>query len=192
MNEPKPIAALSASLLARKGDARPAMRRAFIPQNAQGHGSQEDLGWNDMGEPAETPPAPVLSLTPLPRSPAPAAEATPAGQESAPRGETPDVIEQRKALTARFAALDDAATRSAQNEAAIKNSLSPSLGRKPKAAFTLRLDAARHLRLRLACAVMNKSAQRIVSDALDAFLDSQPDLEKLACQVPVGGAANSE
>src|SRR5215207_4744577 len=36
-----------------------------------------------------------------------------------------------------------------------------------KAAFTLRLDPERHLKLRLACAVGGRSAQMLVTDALD-------------------------
>ncbi|TCP36985.1 hypothetical protein EV292_101491 [Sphingomonas sp. BK235] len=52
----KPMAALSAGLLARKGQARPAMRRAdtFTALATAG----DDLGWNDMGEttPATLPP----------------------------------------------------------------------------------------------------------------------------------------
>lgn len=46
--EPKPFASLSAGLLARKGAARPAMRRqAHLSGNAAL--AHEDLGWNDMG-----------------------------------------------------------------------------------------------------------------------------------------------
>jgi len=55
MAEPKPMASLSSGLLARKGDARPAMRR----QNLAGFGdpvaAHDDLGWNDMGYDAEPP-----------------------------------------------------------------------------------------------------------------------------------------
>ena len=53
-----------------------------------------------------------------------------------------------------------------------------------KIAFTLRLDAERHLRLRLATAVSNRSAQKIVLDALDAYLVAHPELDELAEQVP--------
>jgi hypothetical protein len=49
-----------------------------------------------------------------------------------------------------------------------------------KAAFTLRLDADRHLRLRLATAVTGQSAQQIVTSALDALLESLPEVEALA------------
>jgi hypothetical protein len=57
-----------------------------------------------------------------------------------------------------------------------------------KAAFTLRLDPERHLKLRLACALSRRSAQQLVTEALDDFLDSLPELEALAGQVP--GQAN--
>ena len=50
-------------------------------------------------------------------------------------------------------------------------------GAKGKAAFTLRLDPARHLKLRLACAVTGRSAQQLVTDALDQLLDGMPELE---------------
>jgi hypothetical protein len=53
-----------------------------------------------------------------------------------------------------------------------------------KVAFTLRLDGDRHLRLRLATAVTNRSAQKIVTDALDAYLAAHPELDQLAGQVP--------
>src|SRR3546814_16547041 len=64
MAQLKPTASLSSGLLARKGQARPAMR----PQGLSGFGTMadqlEDLGWNDMG-PADEPdphhgPRPVL------------------------------------------------------------------------------------------------------------------------------------
>jgi len=54
------------------------------------------------------------------------------------------------------------------------------LGSKGKAAFTLRLDPDRHLKLRLACAVDGRSAQQLVTDALDHLLERMPDLNGLA------------
>jgi hypothetical protein len=53
-----------------------------------------------------------------------------------------------------------------------------------KSAFTLRLDSDRHLRLRLACAVTGRSAQQIVTGALDAALAEIPEIEALAARVP--------
>jgi hypothetical protein len=53
-------------------------------------------------------------------------------------------------------------------------------GSKAKAAFTLRLDPERHLKLRLACAVDGRSAQQLVTDALDQLLERMPEVDGLA------------
>ena len=58
MNEPKPLASLSSNLLARKGQAAPAMRRQGMmsmmteatASSAAETSALEDLGWNDMGQ----------------------------------------------------------------------------------------------------------------------------------------------
>ena len=55
-------------------------------------------------------------------------------------------------------------------------------GSKAKAAFTLRLDPDRHLKLRLACAVDGRSAQQLVTDALDQLLERMPELDGLAAK----------
>ena len=57
-------------------------------------------------------------------------------------------------------------------------------GSKEKAAFTLRLDAARHLKLRLACAVTGRSAQHLVTEALDQLLGAMPELDTMADRAP--------
>ena len=57
-------------------------------------------------------------------------------------------------------------------------------GSKAKAAFTLRLDKDRHLKLRLACAVTGRSAQQLVTDALDALLADMPELDGMANSAP--------
>lgn len=54
-----------------------------------------------------------------------------------------------------------------------------------RAAFTLRVDAERHLKLRLACTVKGRSAQQLVTDAIDRLLDELPDVAALAAQVTV-------
>lgn len=41
-----------------------------------------------------------------------------------------------------------------------------------KAAFTLRLDADRHRRLRMAAAITGRSAQALLTDVLDRLLDA--------------------
>lgn len=53
-----------------------------------------------------------------------------------------------------------------------------------KAAFTLRLDTDRHLRLRLASAVTGRSSQDLVTQALDAFLHTVPEVDALVAQLP--------
>jgi hypothetical protein len=60
-------------------------------------------------------------------------------------------------------------------------------GAKGKAAFTLRLDPARHLKLRLACAVTGRSAQLLVTDALDELLGAMPELDGMAERAPNAG-----
>ncbi|NCU12445.1 MAG: hypothetical protein GXC70_09895 [Sphingomonadaceae bacterium] len=52
-----------------------------------------------------------------------------------------------------------------------------------RAAFTLRVDADRHLKLRLACAIKGRSAQSLVTEALDRLLAEVPDVAELAAQV---------
>ncbi|MEM9312667.1 MAG: hypothetical protein AAGA34_14590 [Pseudomonadota bacterium] len=48
-----------------------------------------------------------------------------------------------------------------------------------RAAFTLRLDTDRHLKLRVAATMQGISAQSLVTEALDALLDDIDDLETL-------------
>jgi hypothetical protein len=62
-------------------------------------------------------------------------------------------------------------------------------GSKGKAAFTLRLDKERHLKLRLACAVSGRSAQQLVTDALDQLLESMPELDSMAEKAPLAKRA---
>ena len=156
MPETKSFASLSSGLLARKGGAKPAMR----PQGFGSFGgSLEDLGWNDMGhdEPYQHVPTPIDALTP---SPKPA---------SAP---APRVVEQQRALEQSFAIEAVAEVVTLPRRAA-----APAKG---KAAFTLRLDPERHLKLRLACALEGRSAQQLVTQALDEFLATRPELDALA------------
>jgi len=178
------FASLNSSLLARKGGARPAMR----PQSAliAGHaavasGTIEDLGWNDMGADDEETAreAEVLQLTPSPANPATAAQAREMDHEANDQlGTTappePPVRLQQAVLTERVTGPDEGRSTGPRRSA---------LARGRKAAFTLRLDADRHLKLRLACTVRNRSAQQIVTEALDALLAEMPELGRLAAQI---------
>lgn len=169
----RPFASLSSGLLARKGAAKPAMRPQGMGQFGSG---MEDLGWNDMGASAPARP-PVVPIRQQP------VEEQPEAFEPAP----PVVEQQRAAIAASFAEpAEERTVLSAkprkQVDAAEPERIAEAA--KPKAAFTLRLEAERHLKLRLACAVSGRSAQQLVTEALDEFLQSRPDIAALAEQVP--------
>ena len=206
MSEPKPFASLSSGLLARKGGARPAMR----PQGfGQIGGNLEDLGWNDMGfeapKPVEAPRDPEhdafgepisenpalhghAGLTPV-NSPVHSQQAEIADrlQDASDEGdeadETAQIVEENAELPvqpveARAQMYVVPAAPAPVARRASRPRSAP--GSKGKAAFTLRLDPERHLKLRLACAVSGRSAQLLVTDALDQFLDGMPELEAMA------------
>lgn len=213
----KPLASLSSGLLARKGQARPAMR----PQGYGGFGAipgqQDDLGWNDMGhdEPQHVPhvaavPPVLRQLEQLQEEFAPqvpqayeppvepqvaayhevedyeeeyepeqegtyapltasVAHAEPAFEAPVPHAPVPHVEVVRPVSVATATRLD--------RETAAKT-------KRGKAAFTLRLDHDRHLRLRIASALCHRSAQVLVTEALDAFLNSLPEVGALVSQLP--------
>lgn len=279
MAEPKPLASLSAGLLARKGAARPAMRRQAQTLGLGNFGNQEDLGWNDMGydvdphdsgfdqarsvdhglspmasalgaAPHSVPdratdslpdaldalgqavdraigqPSPVASSTVQPldsRADVPAAAEPPAVHEQQQRIEralapteaplaapveavTPVESEPmptgaldaiRSAMIATpvaetvvspvraptSAAVFQAA---AQQKAPFQGSPLPRsrAGSRGNFAFTLRLDPHRHLRLRLASATSNRSAQQIIIQLIDDYLADMPEIDAFAAQVP--------
>jgi len=218
MNQPtKSFASLSSTLLARKGQARPAMRPHV-------HGltnAFEDLGWNDMGNgPAHPPlieadihtvqpelPAVVrqqaeiaLELGAVSEPFAPAeflAEPVLTPEQALADGQVvvhvPHVAPEPEAEPGPVIRAKRGPRKSRRAEAVVPVSVPvPVLpraraGSKGKAAFTLRLDSDRHLRLRLACAVSHRSAQMIVTEALDAFLGAMPEVEALAARMTAGG-----
>jgi len=177
-----------------------------------GGASLEDLGWNDMGfeppKPAVVPirddehdafgeelpdqPArnPISALTPV-DSPVHDQQAEIADRFAK---ECEDVPDEEIDETAEL--YDPNAEEAWEAVAETAPSLSPVVraparrvprpraapGSKGKAAFTLRLDPERHLKLRLACAVGGRSAQMLVTDALDALLGSMPELEVMAAK----------
>jgi len=193
MNEPRNYASLSSGLLARKGTAKPAMR----PQGFTGF---EDLGWNDMGhEPApeeafdadlpEHVPSSIAALTPAPR------HAKPVPSEAEAEAEEPEVVAQQRAIAESFPPEPEVEAPPPHAPAEIvslpKRPAVPVADHGRKAAFTLRLDAGRHLRLRLAAAVTGRSAQQLVTGALDALLQSIPEIDALAERVPPAKAKRS-
>lgn len=206
MSEPKTFASLSPTLLARKGAAKPAMRRQQAQVNMfhdamAGTLDQDDLGWNDMGH--DTGHAPVELV------------AVDAGFEPAAEVVTPEVVRQQEAIAERVVAaapdlvadLADAdpvvaakailAQRAAAAPVAAAPVVAPAkaprrtaapsrrsaLGDGRRAAFTLRVDSERHLKLRLACTVRGRSAQQLVTEALDRLLDELPEISSLAAQL---------
>jgi hypothetical protein len=175
----KPLASLSSALLARKGHAKPAMRsQGFGGFSVGAVQSADDLGWNDMG--ASEAPAPTPTPTLVAPSPGPSAPVLP-----------PAVVVMREALKEEIEAPAPEPEPAAEVVRPVSLATAARISRDSakqtkggKAAFTLRLDAARHLRLRLASAVSNRSAQVLVADALDHFLDTMPEVDALAAQLP--------
>ena len=136
-------------------------------------------------------PEPIEPIVAEPIAAEPAAPfevAIPDAAEPVAAVETPPVVAQQRAILERFEA-EDMVVAAAAAASADRAEIVPLPARqtgagKRKAAFTLRLDAERHLRLRLACAVTRHSAQQIVARALDEALASIPEIEALASQVP--------
>ena len=229
MGEPKPLASLSAGLLARKGAARPAMRRQPLgsgPAATFGQQGYDDLGWNDMGydvDPQQSSePARMVDLKPLlagsvldhnaaaehavdgstgheliaeetadltpadmaPLDPTPVdLTGAPAADFAAEAVEVPEIVRQQESLIERVAAV--ARKVEARPEPKAKKDKAPRTQRaREKAAFTLRLDAERHLRLRLASAVTNRSAQTILTELLDDYLSALPEIDAMASRLP--------
>ncbi|MGX7896639.1 hypothetical protein [Tsuneonella sp. HG222] len=219
MSDAKPFASLGATLLARKGGAKPAMRpqstRATVTAHATAQ-NLEDLGWDDMGEdhPVADHSAEVLHLTPAPhneeaealtdtaspkpkvrsmheelaarieeeeRKRKPKAQALPNVADEEPHDPEPTVVaaatRPQPVLTASRARAASPARENTKRPPLAANDISK------RAAFTLRLDARRHLKLRLASTVRGRSAQQIVTEALDRFLKDIPEIEALAAQV---------
>lgn len=205
-NDARSYASLSSGLLARKGAARPAMR----PQGYGPHPGYDDLGWNDMGHADQPPveeleehelpehvPSSISALTPAPKLP-----------RTEELVEEPQVVAQQRAIAESYPPEIEAEAEVTDEEIEALAPDAPAveipmlkprahvvpLPKRPaakvaakarveegrKAAFTLRLDVGRHLRLRLATAVTGQSAQQIVTGALDALLASIPEVEALA------------
>lgn len=210
MSEPKAFASLSSGLLARKGAARPAMRPQGFGQLGSG---LEDLGWNDMGfeppRPAVVPveavhaggepghaslinPAAGLSpISPVHQQQAKIVERLTGDEGEEEIDETAELVDESAPPIAEVVAMPRAApsqpvaTVAAAAPAprrSIRTRAAP--GSKGKAAFTLRLDPNRHLKLRLACAVNSESAQQLVTRALDELLASMPELDAMASKAP--------
>jgi hypothetical protein len=214
--EAKPFASLSSGLLARKGAARPAMRPQGFGQGASGledlgwndmgfeppkpadaaRDDEHDAFGEDVVEHPRLHPTGLTPVdSPVLRQQAEIVErlngADDFGDENDETAEVfePESEEIAAAVKAKVhapifipaapAAAPPALRRAPRQRAAA--------GSKPKAAFTLRLDPDRHLKLRLACAVDGRSAQQLVTDALDQLLERVPDLDGLAAKAKSRG-----
>lgn len=161
------FASLGPRLLARKGGAKPAMRpqAAALPEEiAQATATDgdplEDLGWNDMGADQTC-------------------EATAEPAESAQIVPISGSHISSKAQSNKSAKASDVMVRRAHKAAQKKKTAKKS----KRAAFTLRLDADRHLKLRLASTMQGISAQSLVTKALDTMLEEIEDLDALAARM---------
>ncbi|MGE5600282.1 MAG: hypothetical protein ACM3X2_01970 [Pseudomonadota bacterium] len=208
-SEPKPFASLSSGLLARKGGARPAMRPQGFGQiggNLEDLG-WNDMGF-EAPKPAEAPrdsehdafgepiaEHPALhghaGLTPV-NSPVHTQQAEIEDRFNEPEGATDEgeVVDDTAEIVEEFDELPVQPVEARAPRYVVPSAPAPVARRAPspraapgskgKAAFTLRLDPERHLKLRLACALNGRSAQLLVTDALDLFLDGMPELEAMA------------
>ena len=215
-SEAKPFASLSSGLLARKGAARPAMRPQGFGQGVSGLEDLgwNDMGFEPPkaaeaprdedhdafgDEVVEHPRAHPTGLTPI-QSPVHDQQA-----QIADRLAADDVDEEIEETAEAYEAVAEAVAEP-EVELAPVPARAPAVavpafvpaprraprprsapGSKAKAAFTLRLDSARHLKLRLACAVNGRSAQQIVTDALDSLLDAMPELDAMAAKAKPKG-----
>jgi hypothetical protein len=241
MADAKPLASLSAGLLARKGAARPAMRRQTqLPGMGNSHfNGHEDLGWNDMGYdvdpqhagqdgdrmlnhglspmiPTQGEPSdidamdaftaaveramidPVRPVQAGPASIAPMIADAPLPQPAEP----PLVVRQQEEIVAAVGTRLVAET--AEMPPPLLSVRTPKTapiaapggstavraraGTKGNFAFTLRLDPERHLRLRLASATSNRSAQQILIALVDDFLSTVPEIDAFAARLPASAS----
>ena len=154
MAEAKPIASLTPTLLARKGGARPALR---APQQdmAQGEEAGEVIRESAATRSRSQAGAKVVALNAI--------------RIAAPAGKGQALRRQREHLADRIANPVKAAPAAVAWVRPV--------------AFTLRLDAERHLKLRLASALAGRSAPQLVVAALDSMLASLPEVAEVAARV---------
>ncbi len=171
----------------------------------QGAAGLEDLGWNDMGfEPPKPAVVPIrdadhdafgeevddqprvhpTGLTPV-HSPVHTQHAEIADRFGV---DEPEELNEELDETAEPLEIEPAPVSKSAPVAVLPTALRrmprprSAPGTKAKAAFTLRLDPERHLKLRLACAVNARSAQQLVTDALDHLLGDMPELDSMAAK----------
>ncbi len=147
------FASLNPTLLARKGGAKPAMRPQLAPIP-------------DASDPTAAP----ANLDDLGWNDMGDSDAADDGAE----------VVQLKPASGKVAITQDNSPGPITKPAKKRQS---NLQRGKRAAFTLRLDQERHLKLRLAATLEETSAQELVTKALDALLADMSELEILAAQM---------
>lgn len=207
MTDHRPAASLTSSLLARRGDARPAMRRQPLANLGAPLAPHEDLGWNDIGQDEVPAPPPVTSLAamsspdlvakPQETEPEPVAApvAAPVAPVQSPVNRQLEAIarrihEQRAEQSFKPMLARDEVRAAAPSPKRERQAVPAAISER-KAAFTLRLEPERHLRLRLLSAVSRRSAQTLLIEALDALLAQHDKVEDLAGQVETGADIGS-
>ena len=163
------FASLGPTLLARKGGAKPAMRPQLAPlpelTGTAADEQLEDLGWNDMGGEDEISTAPesaqVVSIT--------------HSAKHVAANDAEGVLIQTKPASAKKKASVKTAKKTSAKAKAVQSAR--------RAAFTLRLDTDRHLKLRLAATMHGISAQALVTQAIDAAFAEIEDLDLLVSRM---------
>jgi hypothetical protein len=201
------FASLGPTLLARKGGAKPAMRPQIAPLvkdeaelAALADEQLEDLGWNDMGENEPHGSADIvpinadLAAEDFAQGPGPIvrrqqrrleervlADAAMTGPEDC---EPEYDAEDENFYGEDYAAAPEYVAQVSQPEPVAPRSRPAApvaaTASSRRAAFTLRLDADRHLKLRLAATMRGQSAQTLVTEALDRLLAEFDELDVIA------------
>jgi hypothetical protein len=207
----KPAASLSGSLLVRKGAAAPSGMALRATQTAP-------TGWDHSSEPARTPDTPwrkpsksavagraplrgVAASEPAPNGAAPRSSATPPVAKTVrttlpascgPRAEGP--AERRAdARGSRSGGGSGGGTAGGASAGGASKS-APQRGHNghSRRKLSLRLDPDRYLRLKLVSAHTQRSAQQILTDLLDRYLDEASDAVRGGCCQCLGDAADAE
>lgn len=203
------FASLGPTLLARKGGAKPAMRPQVPPLvqdetvlAALADEQLEDLGWNDMGDAESDGGADIVPI-----NAGVAADDLAQGAGPVVRRQQRRLEERVLADAAMTGPEDHEPEYDAEDEEFYGDDLSednkydpvaghrepvavampaapkarvPAVQAGRRAAFTLRLDSDRHLKLRLAATMQGVSAQVLVTEALDRLLAEFDDLDVIA------------
>lgn len=203
------FASLGPTLLARKGGAKPAMRPQLPPLvqdetelAALADEQLEDLGWNDMGDHDAHAGADIVPINadvaaddfvqgsgPIVRRQQRRLEERVLADAAmtGPEDFDPEYDTEDEENYADICAEDDElapalvdADLIAQPAPTVTQPRIPAVQSGRRAAFTLRLDAERHLKLRLAATMQGVSAQVLVTEALDKLLAEFDDLDVIA------------